>query len=111
MVLLACANLHVTNIEIILGYLEVQNLKYNIVSIFQKLCPNFIFKNSLFFPLSQNFLGKTAVNMVDTLFKDVLITYFAIHRWRSSICEGVMIVLAVFYLFHLVVVPKLVSFV
>lgn len=102
LVLLASASLNMINIEIINTRLsESSEFKIfcSIICISQKLCPNFVFKNSLFFffSLSLNCLGKTPVNMVERLFKGILIIYFAVWRQLSSVSEGVILVLAVSY--------------
>ena len=68
LVFLAFVSLNVRNIEMInirLSGSSEFKVFCNVVCVSQKFCPNFVLKNSLFFSLSQNCLGKTPVNMVE----------------------------------------------
>lgn len=57
----------------------------------------FCFKNSLFF-FHRNVEGGLQSMWQSTLFKDLLVLYFAVQKQYSSICEVGVIVLAIFYL-------------
>ena len=71
LVLLACTSLGVISIEIINPTLTGSSgfkIFCTIVYIFSEIMPQFGFKNSLFFSLSQNCLGKTPVNMLEPFY-------------------------------------------